>query len=273
MDVKRGKRLVESRITRGKKSIHYCALACNKHPSCLSFNFCGRRTCELNKEDIFSTTNGNQNLKDDASCRYVGMAKLDHPMCKERGEDKDIQDDIHEGTCAINGKRVDAEWGEWKVDKTPSVDTNTVWKQFEKRGFLLDPAHGGRTDGESQRVYSWIQWVKQSKTWTHAKNNCVRLGGKLFYNLDGTKKQLDFFFDKMDQKPHWLGIYTKNHKSWLTVEGSVIAKSRLHWDPKQGFNAGKKGQKHVANYAGGSYRYLNDRHYSDQYLSVCDLTK
>ena len=269
-DVKERKQYINVSITVESKTIHYCALACGKDPSCFSFNFCGRDKCELNDGDIFSTKNGEQSLKNNEACKYVGMAKLDQPKCKELGETIDIQEDTHRGVCAINGKRVDSQWAQWAVDD-PEIDTSTVWKQFEKRYFLLDPAHGGKTVGPSQRVFSWIRWVDQPMTWSEAETNCAQLGGKLFFNLDGTKKQLDFFLDKLRQKSHWLGIYTTDHTSWVTVNGSTIADSRLNWDPVQDFDSTKQGQTHVPNYIGGNYRYLNDRFQKEKHLSVCDL--
>ena len=32
-----------------------CMMACTRHELCRSANFCDRQTCELNKEDVFST--------------------------------------------------------------------------------------------------------------------------------------------------------------------------------------------------------------------------
>ena len=32
-----------------------CMMACTRHELCRSVNFCDRQTCELNKEDVFST--------------------------------------------------------------------------------------------------------------------------------------------------------------------------------------------------------------------------
>ena len=211
-------------------------------------------------------------MKDDASCRYVGMAKLDRPMCKELGEDKNIQNDADRGICVIKGKRVDAEWGDWEPED-PTTDSDTVWKQFEKREYTIEPAHGGKTNGSGRRIYYWLQWVKQPKTWTQARDYCVQLGGELFSNVDGTKSQLDFFFDKLGQQSHWLGIYTTNHVSWLRVDGSPVDDSLLYWDPLQVFNVGNN-QKHVANFElveNKQYRYLNDRNKGDMYLSICDL--
>ena len=270
MDVRKGKRLVDASIKTYMRPLESCALTCNKHPSCLSFNFCGRSTCELNNEDVFSTINSDQNLKADASCRYVGMAKLDRPMCKELGEYKNIQNDADRGTCVIKEKRVDAEWGEWELED-PTTDSDTVWKKFEKREYTIEPAHGGKTaTGSSRRIYFCLVWVKQSKTWTQARDNCVHLDGELFSNVDGTKRQLDFFFDKLEQKSHWLGIHTTDHVSWFSVNGSTVDKSLLCWDPIQIFNA-KNRQAHVANFKLDDYKYLNDQNQGEMFWSICDL--
>ena len=84
------------------------------------------------------------------------------------------------------------------------------------------------------------------KTWEDARDNWVELGGKLFFNVSGTKEQLDFLYNKMNEHGHWLGIYTKDHNSWIDVNGNVVDHWCLLWDPKNVFNV-KGLQYHVAN--------------------------
>ena len=97
-----------------------------------------------------------------------------------------------------------------------------------------------------------------------------KLGGKLFANLDGTRKQLDFFFEKLQNESHWLGVYTTNHSVWLDTEGHKVDNAFLHWDPAQGFNFENK-QYHVCNYKRDQFKYLNDMNENWRFYSICDM--
>ena len=74
-----------------------------------------------------------------------------------------------------------------------------------------------------------------------------KLGGKLFANLDGTREQLDFFFEKLQNESHWLGVYTTNHSTWLDTEGHEVDNASLYRDPAQVYNF-KNEQYHVCNH-------------------------
>ena len=97
-----------------------------------------------------------------------------------------------------------------------------------------------------------------------------QLGGKLFSNLDGTKEQLDFLFEKLQVGAHWVGVYTTNHSVWLDTEGHKVDNASLFWDPMQVFNS-KNEQYHVCNYRKDELRYLNDRSGNEKFFSVCDM--
>ena len=117
-----------------------CAGACSKNPSCLSINFCNRETCDLNREDIYSTMEGATLLKKTLDCKYLGMRQNTKPFCMEMGSEKDIRDDLNPGKCKINNKRVDREWGEWEEIDFQNL---TEWKRRIEKRLLLDVAHGG----------------------------------------------------------------------------------------------------------------------------------
>ena len=65
------------------RSEQVCSMACNKHRQCLSFNFCGYNKCEINSDDVYSTTAGVAKLVDSWGCTYFGMTKKDEPDCRE----------------------------------------------------------------------------------------------------------------------------------------------------------------------------------------------
>ena len=67
-----------------------CASKCLKSPNCLSFNFCGRKTCELNTADAHSK---NFVLEKDNFCSYFGMRQNAMPECIQKGYLNDILND------------------------------------------------------------------------------------------------------------------------------------------------------------------------------------
>ena len=166
----------------------------------------------------------------------MGMGKVAQPFCQDGDYFIPITNDAYIGDyCAIRPKRVDAVWGPWGEIVTP-VDNETHFKQVEGRNLRRPAAHGGKTEGSNERLVTFIKWVKEKKTWSDAVDNCLLIGGKLFANLDGSTTQLDFFFQHLDMKSHWLGVYTTNHEVWLDTEGNEVDNSVLHWDEDQTFN-------------------------------------
>ena len=116
--------------------------------------------------------------------------------------------------------------------------------------------------------------MHEKKSWHDARAHCEELGGKLFHNMNGTCDQILFLMAKMNNEPHWLGIYTENHEDWKTVDGQVIDNGLLEWQYKQPYNFG------------GNQFYVSNRHYewyapadigladfpaSDSLASVCDM--
>ena len=93
-----------------------CALACNRNKLCRSLNFCATETrnCQLNKEDVFSTEEGDNILQDDVNCIYYGMNRTSKPLCAANGIIHDIQNGTESSFCGrYQNKRVDAEFGNW----------------------------------------------------------------------------------------------------------------------------------------------------------------
>ena len=106
-------------ITKEMDSEPKCALECNRHDQCRSFNFCGATTCEMNREDVFSTERGEAILQDDENCCYFGMKRTSKPICHEQGTKVDIQTDEALSECQVSLKRIDAEWAPWQTSRLP----------------------------------------------------------------------------------------------------------------------------------------------------------
>ena len=148
----KGKRVNGFRIkTRRIRSRSSCASICNRTPNCLSINFCGRETCELSEEDIFSTADGDAILANDERCTYVGMHRHDIPLCREEESFVDIKDDTRTGKCNIKGKRVDLQWGEWG-ESIVTNDSSVKFIRVQRRAPEVEAAHGGIASGKDEKV-------------------------------------------------------------------------------------------------------------------------
>ena len=273
-DVRRNKRFSGSPLKNVKVgSTNGCAMICHRHPECRSFTFCQRLTCELFRDDVFSTAEYDAKLINDPSCKYVGMKKDAKPFCKEGKSVISIQNNGNNGNCQINLKRVDREWTQWsQTDKT--VDTGAEYKEmkiFERQITVLE-AHGGKTGNDTRNRYTetlyWLIFVKQLMSFFDAKTNCESNNGHLFYDVNGTTEQLNWLYEKMDGKAYWLGIYTKNFSNWISLEGEEL-NSKLLWKPGQPNNSG--GQQKYAASGGGFGSSLGDLSKSAPLYSVCHI--
>ena len=265
-DIVEGKKLVDSLIENFVlASETKCGLACNRNYSCRSFNFCIPDRCELNVDDIYSTTDGSSSLVADATCKYFGMKRQAKPVCQKHGQFAEIQNNEQNEGCQTDGKRVDREWSSWIL--LPVIDEPTEWKKIEEREIVLDAAHGGKVGNDSSRTRGmWLKFGKEPKTWSAARDHCVDIGGKLFSDVDGTREQLRFLLDKMDDHTHYLGIYREDHVNWKDIDGKVIDNSRLVWG--QGRPTNMYNNYNVAlNTQNGIYDYMG----SFQYWFVCDM--
>ena len=246
-----------------------CALICNKNELCRSFNFCGTEICELNKEDVYSTQSGETILQNASECSYFGMRRSSKPLCKEKGNFIDIKEDERLGGCRIHGKRVDREWSQWA--DIVILENQTESRTVQNRGVTIEAAHGGsKGESEAEKTVLWLKFVKERLPWQEAKENCIKIGGNLFSNVDGTKAQLVSLLSKMENQNHWVGIFTEDHQTWKAVNGSIIDGKYLFWKEGQPNNANNK-QFHVENFVKDLVVGLNDISQSAKKGSVCDL--
>ena len=253
-----------------------CAMSCNRNPKCRSFTFCGRVTCFLHKDDVFSTEEGENSLSSIWGCRYFGMKRKEQPTCKEGESFINIQEDNHKGYCQISSKRVDrGEWTNWEQTGNRVENSSNEFKNFDiftRQSISLD-AHGGRNGSDERTWYETLTYhvifVKNIMSVWEAKANCENLHGELFEDLDGTQEQLDWLFEKMEGELFWLGIYTEDHEVWKTFEDEVISEDKLLWLPEQPNNHG--GNQFYVCGGGRNGPVLEDYAGSDLYYSVCRI--
>ena len=255
-----------------------CAKPCMWRPKYKLFNFCHRTSCELLSEDVFSTERGPDDLlMDSPNCKYMGMKKIDQPFCKVKGKLKSVTDDSGHEKCEINGKRVDKSWGPWELETV--IDTSTEMKQVEKRRVSIDSAHGGKNSGESIRTVFWIQRIYEKNNWEEARQNCEKIGGQLFDNLNGTTAQLDLMIRNMEITDdfYFLGAQKDTAAStvYKNMHGQVIDPSLFVWaysgEPSQWVNETKIGLYPRTDNRYSAYIY--DLKFGWSKRSICDMMK
>ena len=258
--------------TLSRRSQNGCSMECNRDSKCRCFLFCGRSTCVLLNDDLYSTEDARSNLVNDSSCKYIGMTKPHMPECKEGQDRVKIQNDLHQGQCNIRFKRIDHEWTEWEhTDNT--LDDGNEYKKYTifTRKNKINETHGGIPRKEEDReryeeVELWLKWVKEELNWDEAIAKCKSYGGQLYGDLDGTEEQLALFRKKMGNEWYWLGIYTEDHKTWKKLSGDVISGNNLLWAVGQPNNA-KGIQFYVAGAA--ETNTIEDMYGSMLLFSVC----
>ena len=227
-DIRVGRRLVNNILETEKTSSKtVCAKMCGKELECLSFNFCGWSTCELNSKDIFSNgkEGGSAVLQKDSHCIYMGMQAEEVPTCEQGSVERDIQDDSSPNKCEINGKRTDAVWGEWEIIND---GIGYEWKSIMSQSCEV-AAHGGieTCQGVSEaRVLDWLKWDIAQWEYSNAKVFCEDEGGSLFSNVYGTQEQIWFLEDIVNKPEYfvWLGIEKANDSNiWTTISGQEVS--------------------------------------------------
>ena len=176
-----------------------------------------------------------------------------------------------ETDCDLGSKLRTTSWSEW--EDFVEIDNESEWKKVKKRNCIASTDVDGPATclGESEMVSEWLLWVTEIFDWDGAKVNCESLGGALFYRLNGTKSQLDFFYEKMNNKTFYLGVYTSDHEAWRTVDGGTISRELLY------FGVGLNGQKRQLQVQAWfdtdeGPMYLDDVNGAARELaSVCDL--
>ena len=197
----RGQRINSTEMLSNKKlSQLNCAAFCSRSVECLSFNYCQSKFCQLHSKDAFST---DVQFIEDPKCKYFAIKSTDFPKCGDvKGEDTFDEDN---DLCGINLKREDAKWAEWH--HVIVTNTETEWKKIRFRDCMPSTSTGRQTcDGAANEILGWFKFVSENATWEAAKNNCTKMGGELLHRLNGTKSQLDFFYEKLFNAIFWVGV-------------------------------------------------------------------
>ena len=192
------------------------------------------------------------------------------PYVPRRGDIVDILKDYNVKECQINLKRFDRQWTDWQYAENRTLHGNEEYKEINifMREVTMQEAHGGITgDAEMHEETKWLKWVREKLAWDEALENCrSKYSGKLFYNLDGSIGQLEWFSEKMEASRYWLGIYTEDHQVWTTIDGVAVTDSLLVWKSGQPSNNAMK--KYVT--VGGQYsKKLKNFEKTRQQYSIC----
>ena len=238
-DLHHGKLLTKSVLATfwGMRSVTSCALACAVNPKCRSFNFCESLKCELNREDLFSG-DFMDNWVDDRNCLYGGMLQESIPECYDGEDFKDIRDDLDPGKCEINQKRIDADMRALEDMPTIQEKTNVQYKLFQSKEGVQFYGHGGFAPANNTVLVKVLEFYKvgtlqiSQNGWNDAQAFCEQEGGNLFYRLDGTREQLDFFYDTFGDDNFWVGVKAAgavSDNTWINVKGEAVGADKLFW--------------------------------------------
>ena len=151
--------------------------------------------------------------------------------------------------------------------KISGYSSVTDWKKLRSRDCATAV---GDTDFECEEgdeaTLFWYKIVKDTKNYQDAETTCKRLGGRLFYRVDGTKTQVQDLHSKLGAA-FWTGIWTDDHVTWQGPDGEVIPDSLLAWNSPQEPSIGKSGQTKVAGGGAG----LKDLSPLSELMSICDM--
>ena len=87
--------------------------------------------------------------------------------------------------------------------------------------------------GNSEKIVSWLIFIREQLPWEAANDHCLSLGGRLFFELDGKLDQINFLISKMDVDTFWLGLfYSEVEASWMAIDGEVMD-SKILWGAHQ----------------------------------------
>ena len=83
------------------------------------------------------------------------------------------------------------------------------WNKVKHR-FCSHDAHGGIQHciggTEETGILEWYKFVHEKVMFEPAKQECIDIGGLLFTGVNGTKDQIDFFYDKFQDNCFWIEV-------------------------------------------------------------------
>ena len=148
-----------------------CALACVSNRSCLAYNFCHGKICQLLSRTISTTC---WSSKMDKSCHYKAMFEDVYKLSESyKARVKQQQTKSTHFQCPyLNNENRPVEWGVWSPDGVPVAEKNSWirWKQrkcYEGNETVSGSlCFGCATMIEKLDLYSW------RATWEQAEEFC-----------------------------------------------------------------------------------------------------
>ena len=83
-------------------------------------------------------------------------------------------------------------------------------------------SHGGIEfcTADEIKILEWYKFIQEESYFLSAETKCKHMGAELFHSLNGTKAQLDFFYDKLEplRQCFWTGIWADSNGTWRTPD-------------------------------------------------------
>ena len=248
-------------------SLEECGKKCSLSETCLSYNFCGRYSCELNSLDAFSEW---ASLVEDAACIYVGMQKTSGPVCEEDGQIKSPLHNTEGGNCAVGNKGTLGHWSHWVTFSRNNNDTH--FDSVQSRNC----AGGSHTmfescDGPAEVVLFSYVFFKEPKTFWKAVETCKTFGGQLLGDIEDITEELWILFQsKLQVDAIWLGVTDYEQEgTWLNFRGHDVTES-ISWFDSEPSNSDRS-QHYLINDYDVSKPGMKDKYKSLPHAFVCSL--
>ena len=113
-----------------------------------------------------------------------------------------------------------------------------------------------------------MKFFKETKTWEGGNKTCVELGEKLFDDLDGTKSQFEFFWNKTRDENQWHAVFTEDYTKWKNLVGDIVDLDLILWQASQANNLNNK-PYFVETFPVGFGDISTDK----TFMFVCQLTR
>ena len=133
-------------------------MKCHKSTTCLSFNWCHERVCQLNSGHR-NSEEGQLNFKSDDGCIYSGWATDDSPVC---------EDGLESDTFCQRPWRENPEWSGWEPRYVFKDNVNRyIERQNQFCGKLK--FESDCIGGSAERNTIYIRFFRLYKTWKKAR--------------------------------------------------------------------------------------------------------
>ena len=205
-----------------------CAIVCLRTEGCYSFNFCGKKSCELN-----SAAGGDVNESAwvySDSCEYMGTP------------DDCFQQDPRNETCFWENCNLLSEEFHWHYKPVFDIneENSELWDKFmvpvclngENSEMMRSNCEGCPPKQSSNQS---VLLKLDAKPWDTGKSDCEQLGGTLFAQLGETVKAFMDMYWRIGKKRDdpdrfiYLGI-SRIDNEWVSTEtGKAVPSDDILW--------------------------------------------